>query len=79
MILSGTKLVYLNNPGNIFIRDAHKEAVRLKKIYLAKAKVTVELKETRKEILRLKQESVKEAGQAKDVVALKLIQDLEGK
>jgi hypothetical protein len=51
----------------------------LKKIYLAKAKATVELKETRKEILRLKQESVKEAGQAKDAVALKRIQDLEGK
>ena len=69
----------INNPENIFISDVYKESVRLKKIYLARTKATVELKETRKEILRLKQDSVKETGQIKDVVALKRIKDLEAK
>ena len=67
------------NPENSRIRDAHNEAARLKKIYLAKAKATIELKETRTEIDKLQQESAKGGDQIQDVDALKRIQDLEVK
>ena len=67
------------NPENTRIRDAHNEALRLKKIYLAKAKATIELKETRTEIHKLQQGSVKVGNQVQDVDALKRIQDLEVK
>ncbi len=68
-----------NNPENTLIRDAYNEAVRLKRIYIAKEKTTKELKEIRKEILQLQQESVKTGDQIQDFTDHKRIQELEAK